>query len=179
MKETISDALKIDEDTKVRARLTCQHALYAKLFGKAPVFEYIKTVLLGQWQEFGRISISDMPNGFMLIRCETNEAKKKIDFRGPWNINGLTFQISQWQPFFELATTKLTKAIVWVQLHNLPFELWDGQTLDSITEPLGKLLKVDELTSSLSRARFARVYLEIDLTSPLKRGFWLDDGYGN
>lgn len=112
-----------------------------------------------------------MSNGFMLIRCESDEVKQKIVFRGPWNVIGITLHISLWKPYFEPASTKVSKAMVWVQLHNLPVEFWEGEALDSITEPIGKLLKVDDYTSSLSRARFAHDFLEIDLSLPLKKGF--------
>lgn len=66
--------------------------------------------------------------------------------------------------------------MVWLQLHNFPVELWDRDLLENITEPIGKLLKIDECTSSLSHTRFVRVCLEIDLAQPLKRGLWIEDG---
>lgn len=138
----------------------------------------MKTTLLGQWQDFGRVLISDMPNGFMLIRCESDEVKQNIIFGRPWNVSGLTLQVSLWQPNFEPATIKLSKAMVWLQLHNLLVDLWEGEALEAITEPIGKLLKVDDFTSFFSRARFARVCLEIDLLVTLKRGFLLDDKDG-
>lgn len=109
LKKSVIDVFHVDEDIKLRAS---QHTLYAKLFSKAPAFEYVKTTLLGQWQEFGRILILDMPNGFLLIRCETDEMKQKIIFGGPWNVNGMTLQIASWQSYFEPATTKLSKAMV-------------------------------------------------------------------
>lgn len=170
LKLNISEVFKVDEETKLRARFRFQYVLYAKLFGKAPAVKYVKISLLGQWQDFGRIMILDMPNGFMLIRCESDEVKQNIIiFGGPWNFNEMTLQISLWQPYFEPATTKLSKAMVWVQLHNLSVEFWEGDALESITETLGRLLKVDELMTSISRVRFARVCLEMDLSLPMKR----------
>lgn len=57
-------------------------------------------------------------------------------------------------------------------------EFWDGEALESLTEPLGRLVKVDEFTSSLSRAWFTRFCLEIHISHPLKEGFWLEDDEG-
>lgn len=90
-------------------------------------------------------------------------------------MNGFTLQLVPWQPYFELAFTKLTKAMVWLQLHDLLVELWDGESLETLMEPIGKLMKVDELTMKLARARYARVCLEIDLAQLLKRGCWIED----
>lgn len=66
--------------------------------------------------------------------------------------------------------------MVWVHLHNLPADYWDGDTLEALTEPIGKLHKIDDYTSNLSQTGFARVFLELDLACPLRRGFWLEDG---
>lgn len=92
LKQTVTNVFKVDEETKLRTRLRFQHALYDKLFGKALAFEYVKTTILGQWQDFRRIFISDMAKGFMLIWCENDEVKQKIVFGGPWNVKGMTLQ---------------------------------------------------------------------------------------
>lgn len=34
-----------------------------------------------------------------------------------------------------------------VQLHNLPVEFWDGETLETISSSLGRLLKIDDFYS--------------------------------
>lgn len=65
--------------------------------------------------------------------------------------------------------------VVWAQLHNLPVEFWDGESLETISASLGHLLKIDDFTFSFSRSKFARICVEIDLTKPLKQGFWISD----
>lgn len=62
-----------------------------------------------------------------------------------------------------------------LQLHNLPIELWDRETLNNITEPIKIFLKIDEFTLSLARAHYARLCVELDLSRPLKKDFWLED----
>lgn len=147
LKATVSDTVRVDADIKLRAQIRFQLALYGKLFGKSSLFEMVKTILLGLWKTLGVVHISDMSNGYLLIRCETEVTKQHLLFGGPWSVNGLTLQLVPWQPYFEPAFTKLTKAMVWLQLHNLLVELWDGESLETITEPIGRLLKVDEFTS--------------------------------
>ncbi|XP_039136891.1 receptor-like protein EIX2 [Dioscorea cayenensis subsp. rotundata] len=61
--------------------------------------------------------------------------------------------------------------------HNLPVECWDGETLETITSNFGNLIKVDEFTSTLARSKYARVCIEIDLSKPLCRGFWIGDDF--
>lgn len=54
-------------------------------------------------------------------------------------------------------------------------ELWDGESLDTVIAHLGNLVKVYDLTLSLSRSKYARVCVEIDLSKRLCRGFWVGD----
>lgn len=58
-----------------------------------------------------------------------------------------------------------------MQLHNLPVELWEGETLETIVGHFGTLLKVDDFATSLSRSKYARICVEIDLSKLLSRGF--------
>lgn len=76
-------------------------------------------------------------------------------------------------PYFESAFSKLSFVVVWV--HNLLVKFWDGDSLETISTSLGRLLKIDEFTFSLSRSKFARICMEINLAKPLKQGFWIGD----
>ncbi|XP_039136996.1 uncharacterized protein LOC120274516 [Dioscorea cayenensis subsp. rotundata] len=175
LKASTSEFIRLDGDAMARARLRIQHSLLGKFFGKPPPFDQVKSILQSKWNDIGEISISDLPNGYLLFRCESFEISQKILFDGPWAVNGAILQLAPWKPFFEPAFTKLSSAVIWVQLHNLPVEFWDGETLETISSSLGRLLKIDEFTLSMSRSRYARVCLEIDLSKPLKQGFWLGD----
>lgn len=121
--------------------------------------------------KIGEVHLSDLPNVFLLIRCDSQMVMHHLLQEGPWTINGIILQLTPWRPFFEPALSKINTAAIWVQLHNLPVELWHGEMLDSITSHLGNLLKVDELTSSLARSKYARVCIKIDLSKPLFKGF--------
>lgn len=104
------------------------------------------------------------------------ETKQVLFFGGPWTVNGLTLQLMPWQSYIELVFTNLNKAMVWIQLHNLPMELWDGEALETLTEPIRRFLKADDFTSSLFWARYVRLCTKISLSWPLKKSFWLEDG---
>ncbi|XP_039123445.1 uncharacterized protein LOC120260068 [Dioscorea cayenensis subsp. rotundata] len=175
LKENTSDFVKLDSDALDRARLRFQYSLFGKFFGKPPAFEQVKNILLKKWENIGEILISDLPNGFILLRCPNQTVLQRLLSEGPWTINGIILQLSPWRQFFEPTFTKLMTAAIWIQLHNLPIEFWSGDTLETITGHLGKLLKVDELTLSLTRTKYARVCIELDLSKPLSKGFWLGD----
>lgn len=79
--------------------------------------------------------ISYLPNGFLLIRCPSHDVLKRLLTDGPWSLNGIILQLSPWKSFFELAFAKLSTA--------------------AIVAHLGPLIKVDDLTLSLTRSKFA------------------------
>lgn len=93
----------------------------------------------------------------------------------PWSVNGVILQLSPWKPFFEPTFANLNTVAVWIQLHNLLVEFWQGETLETIANQLGTLIKVDDFTSSLTRSKYARLCVEIDLSKPLRHGFWIGD----
>lgn len=175
LKANTTDFIRLDHDTISRAHMRFQTALYGKFFGKSPPFEQVKEILTAKWNDLGSFQISDLPNGYLLIRCSTHEAMQKLLFEGPWAVNGTVLQLVPWKPYFEPAHSKLSTAALWVQLHNLPVEFWEGEALESISSLFGRLLKIDEFTSSLSRSKYARLCVEIDITKPLKQGFWVGD----
>lgn len=175
LKETTSDFIRLDGDALSRARRRFQNALHGMFFGKPSPFEPVKIFLMAKWVEIGEVLISDFPNGFLLIPCGSHEVMQHLFLDGPCSINVIILQLSHWQQFLDPAFFKLNTAAIWVQLHNLPMEFWDGETLESLTLYIGNLLTVDNLTTSLTRSKFARVCIEIVLFKPLCRGFWIGD----
>ncbi|XP_039120948.1 uncharacterized protein LOC120257557 [Dioscorea cayenensis subsp. rotundata] len=81
---------------------------------------------------------------------------QKLLHDGPWSINGIILQLSPWKPFFEPAFAKLNSAAIWVQLHNLPVDFWDGDTLETLTSHIGPLRRLMTSPSPLTRSKFAR-----------------------
>lgn len=114
IKDSTSAFIKVDDDILSRVRMKSQHALYSKFFGKPPPFKQVKQYLMVKWDKFGEVSISNFPNGFILIRCGSNEVMQRLLTGGPWSINGIILQLSPWKPFFELAFAKLNIATIWV-----------------------------------------------------------------
>lgn len=101
LKVTTTDFIRLDSDAINRARMKFQHALYGKLFGKTPNFDQVKSELLAKWSSFGKVSISYLPNGFLLIRCPSQACMQRILLDGPWSVNGIILQLSPWKPYFE------------------------------------------------------------------------------
>ncbi|KAM0943006.1 putative transcription factor interactor and regulator CCHC(Zn) family [Dioscorea sansibarensis] len=166
----------IDEVSWSSARGSMQSSLYGKFLGKSLPLDQAKLALADVWRGLGSFTIADLPNGFYYIRCETQEMHNRLLWEGPWTVARRILQLSPWRESFQPAFEKLTVAAVWIQLYHLPIELWNGDILEMVAFQFGKVLKIDEHTLDCSRAKFARVCVELDLSQPLQQGTWVKYG---
>jgi hypothetical protein len=70
-------------------------------------------------------------------------------------------------PFFNFGKPDMSSMPVWVRLPNLPLECWSPACLSKISSVIGKHIRCDDLTLSMSRVSFARVMVEVTLTDDL------------
>ena len=73
---------------------------------------------------------------------------------------------------------------MWIHLEQLPIEYYHQEFLKHVGKKLGKLLKVDAITSAAIRGRYARVCVQINMANPLPKrvkigSFWQDIVYEN
>lgn len=54
--------------------------------------------------------------------------------------------------------------IVWVRLPRLPVKYYDCEFLMRISSKVGNFTKIDEATNLVSRGRFVRLCVEVDIT---------------
>lgn len=153
-----------------------QSSLYAKFLGKALSLDQAKLALAEAWRGLGDFTIADLPNGFYYIRCENQAMQSKLLCESPWRVAACILQLAPWRESFQPALEKLSSAIVWIQIFRLPMELWEGEILEMVASQFGRVLKVDEHTIDRSRAKFARVCVELDLNNPLLQGTWVKYG---
>lgn len=78
-----------------------------------------------------------------------------------------------WAPNFDPVGDTTEKVLVWVKFLGLPMEYYDHTFLFRIGEKIGTPKKIDDATSLMSRGKFARLCVEVDITKPLLSKFWL------
>ncbi|KAJ0975853.1 hypothetical protein J5N97_017818 [Dioscorea zingiberensis] len=156
-----------------------REVLYGKIYGRLPPLELIRESLSRQWAELGECTVADMPNGFYMIRCSSEQMLEEVLTEGPWSVNGMSIHLIKWRPNFQPAFEELSTATIWIHLHNLPSEYWDMEPLEIVASNFGTMKKVDQTTLIANRGKFARVCIEIDLSQPLKRGVWVRSSRGD
>lgn len=56
---------------------------------------------------------------------------------------------------------------IWVGLIDLSLHFWEHSCYEAIINSIGRFLKVNEATSSMDHTTFARILVDIDISSPL------------
>lgn len=81
--------------------------------------------------------------------------------------------VIKWRLNFDPFKASIDKAVVWVRLPNLPVEYYDIIILSRIGNKFRRTMRVDASTELVSRAKYARISIEVDLNKLLKSKFHL------
>ncbi|KAA8521066.1 hypothetical protein F0562_011782 [Nyssa sinensis] len=68
---------------------------------------------------------------------------------------------------------------MWIHFPGLPIEYYDEKVPLDNGKRLGKPLKIDETTATSSRGKYTRIFIEMDLTKPVRTKFQPDDRWYN
>ncbi|KAK8549624.1 hypothetical protein V6N13_073407 [Hibiscus sabdariffa] len=82
---------------------------------------------------------------------------------GPWHIQNKPLILRKWEPNLRRLDLDLKKIPVWVQLYNVPLELFSRRGLSYIASAIGVPLYMDTITASKGKLEFAKVCIEIEV----------------
>ncbi|XP_057250590.1 uncharacterized protein LOC130591332 [Beta vulgaris subsp. vulgaris] len=125
------------------------------------------------WKPKGAVEVIDLGKGVYLYRFSLQDDYEKALFGGPWYILDHYLMINRWQPNYRPTENHFDKLAVWVHFPELPVEYYDKEALYLIASKVGKPIRVDYATNNLSRARYARVFVEVNLDIPILTKVWV------
>ena len=94
-------------------------------------------------------------------------------FGGPWFVFDHYLMMARWKPNFRAFENPFDKMTVWIIFTKLPVEYFDKSALFEIAKLVGTPIRMDYATDRLTRGRYARVCIEIDLNKPLVTRVWM------
>lgn len=118
------------------------------------------------WQLWKAFELTDLEEGFFIVRFYSREDYLHVLEGGPWVILGHYLTVMRWRPLFRPSANCIKSTLVWVQFPVLP-ELLDEEILSSMGDRVGRTVKVDPLSLTGSQSKFARVCVEVNLGAPL------------
>lgn len=78
-------------------------------------------------------------------------------------------------PNFDPNADTTEKVLVWVRFPTISVEYYNLLCLRRIGNKIGRTVRIDHTTSLVSRGKFARVCVEIDITKPLLSTFTMEE----
>lgn len=142
-------------------------ALIVKLFGKSISFRVLEQRVRALWNLQQGFELTDLEEGYFIVRFYSRDDYLHVLEGGPWVIFGHYLTVKCWRPLFRPSTDCITSTLVWVRFPGILSELLDEEILSSIGDMVGRTVKVDPLSLTGLRSKFARVCVEVDLVIPL------------
>ncbi|KAH7867291.1 hypothetical protein Vadar_031473 [Vaccinium darrowii] len=134
----------------------------------------ISNILRGAWKTRAEFSVVPWNDNTFLFKFEDEEDRDSILKASPWSVmnNLLVLQLLSGDE--AVTCIEFLSCPFWVQIHGLPVEKMSRSNAEIIGRRFRKLLGVEAFSDGLLLSRsFLRLRVEIDLSQPLPKGFWL------
>ncbi|KAI9110761.1 hypothetical protein K1719_018199 [Acacia pycnantha] len=144
-----------------------ERSLIVKLLGRYITYWDLASRTQFLWQPHGSYKLVDMEGNFYCVTFDLEEYYLKVLTGGPWMIYGAYLTVQPWTLNFDSKTAVVSKVVAWVRIPGLSIRYYHKSTLRAIGTLLGDVVKIDYMTETRGRAKYARIAVLIDLLSPL------------
>ncbi|KAL6517057.1 hypothetical protein OROHE_018017 [Orobanche hederae] len=144
-----------------------EYTLIGKFSHGFPSMKTLK-LKLSELNLVSNFSVSLLEYRHVLLRLSCEEDYTRIFSRQVLYMAGFPMKIFKWTPNF-VPQEEAPFAPIWVKLPYLPVHLFDKRSLFTIASAIGKPLRIDAVTTTLSRACTPRICIEIDLSKNLDK----------
>lgn len=125
------------------------------------------------WRPKGSLEVIDLGHNIFLFRFSILDDFERALFGGPWFVLDHYLVLTKWNPNFRPSSNPFNSQAAWIRFRELSVEYYDKEALFQIAKAAGKPIKVDFATNQLTRARYARVCIIMDLAKPLVPWIWV------
>ncbi|KAH0896413.1 hypothetical protein HID58_045981, partial [Brassica napus] len=158
----------IPDENIEAAKLEFKDFIYARFHGDHPSMGKIIGVVNAVWARTGpRIFVHNIGQGIYLLRVTNPKTREVLLSRTCWNIGGLPMFVAPWSPDYSPDEPPLTSAIVPVEMRNVPYLLFNQESLSRIATTIGKPESLAPETERKENFEVAKLYVKVDLTAPL------------
>ncbi|KAG2243811.1 hypothetical protein Bca52824_094351 [Brassica carinata] len=158
----------IPDENIEAAKMEFKDFIYARFHGDYPSMGKIIGVVNAVWARTGpRIFVHNLGQGTYLLRVTNPRTREVFLSRTCWNIGGLPMFVAPWSPEYSPDEPPLTSAIVPIEMRNVPFLLFNRESLSRIATAIGKPESLAPETERKENFEVAKLYVRVDLTSPL------------
>lgn len=165
--------IRLTKAEKVRLQSKWKQTLIVKVMGRSVGYGYLLKRLSALWRPKARMELVSVDSGYYLVKFASVDDYEFAKFGGPWMVLDHYHKVKEWVLNFDPFMDKTEIMIVWIRFSCLPAEYFDHSFLMRVGGKVGRPINIDTATSLVSRASFARVCVEIDITKPFLANFTL------
>ncbi|KAF8095288.1 hypothetical protein N665_0338s0041 [Sinapis alba] len=144
--------------------------LIGKFLDKAPHIGKVHAIVNKIWasNKTQMIEVYEINPTTMKFRILDSVMRGRVLRRGMWNLAEVPVVMSEWKPFIE--EEELHSSVpLWVQLKNVPMNMFSWKGLSFATSPIGVPVKLHPDTALCKDFKVAKVFVKADLTKALPR----------
>lgn len=158
----------IPEDNIQAAKKEFKDFIYAKFHSDVPQMGRIIGVLNAIWAKSGpHIYVHSLGKGAFLLKVINARTREALLARSCWNIAGVPMFVSPWSPDFTPEETPLTSVVVQVEMLNVPYLLFNDESLSRLATAVGRPIALAPETRRKQNFQVAKVFVKVDLTKRL------------
>ncbi|XP_039054688.1 uncharacterized protein LOC120197152 [Hibiscus syriacus] len=139
-------------------------SIVGQFLGVAPSFSTLHRTVETLWSKAllgTRLQVSSAGNNTFVFSFSSESARDWVLNNGPWHVHNKPLILRNWEPNLKRLSLNLSKIPVWVNLFNVPLELFSRTGLSYIASAIGVPISMDTITATKSRLEFAKVCIEI------------------
>ncbi|KAH7842462.1 hypothetical protein Vadar_005596 [Vaccinium darrowii] len=169
-----AEFLDLEEESGVTGEIS-NLCLVGKIFiQKSLNIQAVSNILKVSWETRADFSITPWSNNVFLFHFKEVDDRDNILKEGPWSVMNNLLVLQPVKKGVAVSEIEFSSCPFWVQVHGLPVEKMSRTNAEIIGRRIGNLLGIEACSDGLLLHRsFLRVRVEINLSQPLPKGFWL------
>ncbi|XP_019150527.1 PREDICTED: uncharacterized protein LOC109147321 [Ipomoea nil] len=165
--DPLCPTIRLTKEEVEAIRAPWRMALIIKVMGRKVGYTYLLRRLQSMWRPKGSLDLIAIDNDYFLVRFGLVDDLEFAMYEGPWMVLEHYLIVKPWVTDFDPTSDKTEKMLVWVRIPCIPAEYYNIIFLRKLGNKVGRTIKIDHVTSLVSRGHFARICVEVDITKPL------------
>ncbi|KAF7146204.1 hypothetical protein RHSIM_Rhsim04G0115200 [Rhododendron simsii] len=133
----------------------------------------VQKILEKAWRTEKEFTISYWRDNVYGFGFQNEDDLCRIISKGPWSVMGSILILRKWDQAKPFSDLDFDFSPFWVQIHGLPLGFLNSKTGMVVAKSLGEVIAVEDPGDCGRMTNFLRVRVWLDVSKPLKKGFFL------
>ncbi|KAG7552255.1 Reverse transcriptase domain [Arabidopsis thaliana x Arabidopsis arenosa] len=160
--------VKVPNSVIERNKKSWECFVLGQFYSDPPGQGTIHNIVNGIWsKQYRDIAVSKMEGNSFLFRIPNAFTRSRVLSQRLWQIEGQTMFVAKWDPGVTPSKPELTSAPIWLELRNVPLQLFHEEGLERIAGLVGDPKFLHPSTANKTNLEVAKVFTLIDPRKPL------------